>query len=205
MKRVLSLAAGLGLFVALSIPVAAGSGSGPPPLPTCHPAIVAPDGTVILPSTGPCTETDHFSDLMFLANPLPCPSPSVFDGWAIANFTGNGIQHVTVNAKDDFWITSTFTGRGSFTPILPVTTTPPNPPNITLDPSRPTLTGQLTTWFGVESNAKNFVMHDTAHFIGETQPPFPVQTVDLHFNNHFSTTGANPFVPHTIVMHLSCA
>lgn len=203
MKRVLSLAAGLGLLVALSLPVAADSGSGPPPMPTCHPAITLPDGTVI-PSTGPCTETDHFSDLTFLANPLPCPSSSNFTGWAIARFSGNGIQHITVNSKDDFWITSTFTGRGSFFPILPPDFTT-RPPKITLDPTRSTLTGQLTTWFGDESNAKNFVAHDTAHFIGETQAPFPVQRVDLHFDNHFSTTGANPFVPHTVVMHLSCA
>jgi len=47
--------------------------------------------------------------------------------------------------------------------------------------------------------------YDTAHFIGETQAPFHVQTVDVHFDNHLSTTGANPFVPNTVVMHLSCA
>jgi hypothetical protein len=202
MRRLSSLIAGLGLFVALSLPAFASSGSGPAPVPTCHPTITLPDGTVI-PSTGPCTETDHFSDLTFLANPLACPAGSPFSGWAIATFTGNGIQHVTVNAKGDSWFTTTFTGTGSFTPILmPDFST--TPPTITLDPTQPTLVGHLTMWFGFESNAKNFVAHDTAHFIGVTQAPFPVQKVDVHFADHFSSTGNNPFVPHTVVMHISC-
>jgi hypothetical protein len=161
-----------------------------------------PNGTVI-PSTGPCTETDHFSDLSFLASPLACPGGSIFNGWAIATFSGNGIQHITVNSKDDFWATSTVTGRGNFVPILPPDFTK-MPPTITPDPSRPTVVGQLTAWFGFESNANNFVAHDTAHFIGDTQAPFPVQTVDVHFDDHASSTGANPFVPHTVVMHISC-
>jgi len=202
MRRLSSVIAGLGLVVALSLPAVASSGSGPPPFPTCHPAITLPDGTVI-PSTGPCTETDHFSDLTFLANPLACPPSSNFSGWQIAAFVGNGVQHITVNATGDFWLTTTFTGSGSFTPIL-VPDFSTRPPTITLDPTKPTLVGQLTMWFGLEGNAKNFVAHDTAHFIGDTQAPFAVQTVDMHFADHFSTTGSNPFVPHTVVMHISC-
>ena len=203
MKKLLPLVASLGLVVALSLPVMADSGSGPPPLPSCHPAITLPSGQVI-PSTGPCTETDHFSDGSFIGTPLPCSGPAPFaSGWVSAVFFGNGVQHITVNAKDDFWFTTTFTGTGTFFPILPPDFTT-NPPTITPDPTRPAAAGQLTEWFGLESNANNFVFHDTTHFIGQTVAPFPVQTVDMHFNNHVSSTGQNPFVPHTIVMHLSC-
>jgi hypothetical protein len=202
MRKLLPVFAGLGLLIALALPASADSGSGPPPMPTCHPAITLPNG-VVIPSTGPCTETDHYSDFSFLASPLPCPGGSNLNGWAIASFSGNGVQHVTVNSKDDFWITQTFTGRGSFAPILPPDFTA-MPPKFTPDPTRATLVGQLTIWFGVESNANNFVVHDTAHFIGDTLAPFAVQTVDLHFADHLSTTAANPLVPHTVVMHISC-
>ena len=108
-----------------------------------------------------------------------------------------------MNSKDDFWFTTTFTGTETFFPILPPDFTT-NPPTITPDPGRPAAAGQLTEWFGVEGNAKNFVFHDTTHFIGQTLAPFPVQSVDLHFNDHVSSTPQNPFMPHTVVHHLSC-
>ena len=206
MKRLLPFVVALGLVAATSLPVAADSGSGPPPMPSCHPAMILPSGQVI-PSTGPCTETDHFSDGSFIGNPLPCTSPAPFSsGWVFASFSGNGIQHITVNSKDDSWFTATFTGTGTFFPILPPFTTfpPTGPPTIVPDPTRPAAAGKLTEWFAFESNANNFVFHDTTHFIGETLAPFPVQTVDMHFNNHVSSTGENPFLPHTIVHHLTC-
>ena len=203
MKRFLPFVLALGILVALSLPAGADSGSGPPPFPTCHPAITLPSGQII-PSTGPCTETDHFSDGSFIGTPLACAGPGPFSsGWVSAVFFGNGVQHITVNAKGDFWLTMTFTGTGTFFPILPPDFTA-NPPTIIPDPTRAAAAGQLTEWFGFEQNANNRVIHDTTHFIGETLAPFPVQTVDMHFQNHVSWTPAKLIVPHTVVHHLSC-
>lgn len=197
MKRLVPLVVAIGLLVALSLPAVADSGSGPPPLLSCHPAITLPTGQAI-PSTGPCTETDHFSDGSFIGTPLACPGPAPFaGGWVFGSFSGNGVQHITVNSKDDFWFTMTFTGTGTFYPVMP-------PPTFNPDPTRPAAAGKLTEWFGFEGNANNFVFHDTTHFIGETLAPFPVQSVDMHFNNHVSSVPANPFLPHTIVHHLTC-
>jgi hypothetical protein len=168
---------------------------------SCHPANFDYPGE---PSTGPCNETDHFSDGSFIGNPLNCPGPAPFaSGWVFGAFSGNGVQHMTVNANQDFWATFTFTGTGTFFPILPPDFST-NPPTITPDPSRPAAAGQITEWFGIEGNAKNFVFSDTTHFIGTTLAPFPVQTVDMHFNDHVSSTAQNPFVPHAVVHNLSC-
>jgi hypothetical protein len=187
MRKLIALAASLAVVVMLATPASANQ----PPVPTCFPGV------------GPCTETDHFTELTFLAGPMNCPPSSPFSGWAIGAFTGNAVQHITVNGAQDFWVTSTIEGQITFSPILPPDFST-NPPTITPDPSRPTIAGQATAWFGFEGNLKNFVFHDTGHFHGSTLPPFPTQSVDLHFQDHVSSTGANPFVPHTVVMHLSC-
>ena len=202
MRKCVALFASLVAMGAFASPAAAASGTGPPPPLTCHPANFDFPGE---PSTGPCTETDHFSDGSFIGNPLPCSGPAPFaGGWVFGAFFGNGVQHVTVNSKDDAWLTLTFTGTGTFYAIKPPNFST-NPPTFVLDPSRASAAGKLTEWFGLELNANNFVFHDTTHFIGETLAPFPVQTVDMHFDNHVSSTGQNPFVPHTVVHHLTCA
>lgn len=191
MRRILAFAAATVLFGGLALPVSAASGSGPPPNPTCF------------PSQGPCTETDHFSELSILGSPLNCPG--YFSGWVAIDVVGNGVQHITVNNAQDFWFTTTFAGTATVTPVL-VTITPnppPQPPTITVmpDPSRPVLTGNLTTWFGFEGNKNNFVVHDT----GNAQLTAPDGTTyDVHFNDQISSTGSNPFVPHRLVFHVTC-
>jgi hypothetical protein len=179
------------LFSLTAIPAAAGS-TGPPPIPTCF------------PGAGPCQETDHFSQLQFLGGPLNCPG--YFSGWSAVQATGEGIQHINVNGAQDFWETSTFTGAVVISPILVQVTPnpPPAPPTITVlgpDPNRPVLTGHLQSWFGFEGNRNNFSTSDTANFQGTSPDGTPYS---FHFNNHLNSTGNNPFVPHTIVMDISC-
>jgi hypothetical protein len=202
MRKCVALAATLVAMWAFASPAAAASGIGPPPPLTCHPANFDFPGER---STGPCVETDHFSDGSFIGTPLPCSGPAPFaGGWVSGVFFGTGVQHVTVNSQDDAWLTFTFTGTGTFYPILPPDFST-NPPGITPDPTRPAAAGQLTEWFGLELNSNNFVFSDTTHFIGQTLAPFPVQSVDMHFDNHANSTGQNPFVPRNMVHHLSCA
>jgi hypothetical protein len=174
-----------------AIPASAGS-TGPPPIPTC------------VPGVGPCQETDHFSQLQFLGSPLNCPG--YFSSWSAVQATGEGIQHINVNGAQDFWETSTFTGAAVISPILvQVTPNPlPAPPTITVlgpDPNRPVLSGHLQAWFGFQGNRNNFSTSDTANFQGTSPDGTPYS---LHFNNHLNSTGNNPFVPHTIVMDVSC-
>lgn len=186
MKKLLPLIVSLGLLVALALPASANQ----PPVPSCF------------PGAGPCTETDHFTELTILASPLNCPPGSPFAGWDIGSFTGNGVQHITVNGAQDFWFTTTLEGQITFMPILnPFATTPPS---ITPDPTRAGVSGQATAWFGVEANANNFVAHDTGHLIGSTLGPSPM-AVDVHFQDQVNSVPANPFVPHTIVSHVSCS
>src|ERR1700680_3327650 len=47
-----------------------------------------------------------------ITNVSTCPLP-VLNDWTLANFTGNGVNHLTVNNAGDAWSTSTFTGTGS--------------------------------------------------------------------------------------------
>lgn len=189
MRRILAFAAAACLFGGFALPVSAASGTGPPPTPTC--------------TVGPCQETDHFGELPILASPLNCPG--YFSGWAFIDVVGNGIQHVNINKAQDFWFTTTFTGAATITPILVlVTPNPTGPPTITVlgpDPSRPVLTGHLQIWFGFEGNRSNFSQSDT----GNLQATAPDGTTySVHFNDHINSVPANPFVPHTVVMHVSC-
>lgn len=176
-----------------AVPVSAASVQGPPPIPTC------------VPGAGPCTETDHFTELAFLGRPLDCQG--YFGGWVMISVTGNGVEHITVNKAQDFWFTTTFEGTASVTPVLVtvINNPPPQPPTITgvlRDYSRPVLTGHFQTWFGFEGNQNNFVGHDT----GNLQLTAPDGTTyDVHFNDHLSSTPANPFVPHTIVFDTHCS
>jgi hypothetical protein len=194
MRRIFAFAAAACLFGGLALPASAASGSGPPPIPTCN------------PGGGPCQETDHFSQLQILGSPLNCPG--YFGGWALLDVTGNGIQHINVNKAQDFWLTTTFTGAATISPLLVVTKPNPDPTqppiivSIAPDPSRPVLTGRLTTWFGIEGNKQNFVMSDTGN-VQATAPDGTTYTA--HFNDHANTVPGNPFAPHTIVMHANCS
>jgi hypothetical protein len=194
MKRLLLLPAFLALFLVAALPASAGSGSGPPPNPTCHPAM-GPG----VPSTGPCTETDHFSDLAFPASPFPGCGPQ---GWSFIVATGNGVQHVNVNQAGDSWFTSTFTGNAQIF-ALDIST-------FTVGPLQ--ATGHLTTWFGGEFNKQNYVLHDTGMFQGTTVTG---QSIFLHFVDHASSVPPNdlpsgppnvfpPTNAHTFFMKVVC-
>jgi len=190
MRRVLAFAAAAVMFGGLAAPASAASAPGPAPMPTC------------LPGAGPCTETDHFSQLTFLGWPLNCQG--YFGSWVLIDVTGIGVQHITVNKAQDFWFTTTFEGAVTAKGVLvTITPNPTGPPTFTIspDPSRPPLTGHFQTWIGFEGNQKNFVAHDTGN-LHLTAPDGTAYAV--HFNDHASSTAANPFVPHTLVMNTHC-
>jgi hypothetical protein len=189
-RYIWTLAAACCLFSLTAIPASAGS-TGPAPILTC------------VPGAGPCQETDHFSQLQFLGGPLNC---GYFSGWSSVQVTGEGIQHINVNGAQDFWETSTFTGAAVISPILVQVTPnpPPAPPTITMlgpDPNRPVLTGHLQSWFGFQGNQNNFSESGTANVQATSADG---TSYSLHLNDHLNSTGNNPFVPHTIVMDVSC-
>jgi hypothetical protein len=151
-------------------------------------------------STGPCTETDHFSELAFPATPIPGCGPQTL---TIIVATGNGVQHVTVNQAGDAWFTSTFTGNAQiFTPDFSK-----SPPLGALLAS-----GHLTTWFGGEFNKQNYVLHDTGMFQGTAVTG---ESIFLHFADHASSVPPNdlpsgppnvfpPTNAHTFFMQIVC-
>ena len=162
---------------------------------------------------GPCTETAHFTSEQQYVTPLTPPtSPTNCPSWVIAdipalNFTGNGVEHITVNAAQDGWNTSTFNGTGT------VTFYPPSSlANIVFDnqgnivsatvvgPPDAVLTGHITNWFGASFNNKSVVFHDTINFIGTNQSGAPM---NLHAVDHTSWNATTPpFVnPPTLDFH----
>jgi len=209
LRKLLASIAALFAFAFLSMPAVANSGSGPAPFPTCHPAIPANafgqgQPPFDLPSTGPCQETDHFGLSVFVPQPGgPCPAP--FPGPVVVIGHGNGISHSNVNAADDWWATSTFEGSADVFVLLGFDSNGPIPGALLA-------TGHQMQWFGNSLNAKNFVLHDTAN-IRITTLATPAQTFDLHFADHQSSTGGNPFVfgvppfaepNHIVFMKASC-
>ncbi len=210
MRKILALVAAVSALAFVSIPVAADSGTGPPPFPTCHPFIPANafgpgQPPVNLPSTGPCQETGHFGLSVFVPMPGgPCPPP--IPGPVVVMGQGNGIFHSNVNAADDWWATSTFEGSADVHVLLGFDKMGAPVPGALL------ATGHQMQWFGNSLNANNFVFHDTGN-VTLTTVATPAQTFDLHFADHFSSTGGNPFVfglppflepTHTVFMKASC-
>jgi hypothetical protein len=209
MRKLVALVVALFALAFLAIPAAANSGTGYAPFPNCHPAIPANafgpgQPPVALPSTGPCQETDHFGLSAFIAGPGgPCPPP--FPGFIAVLGAGNGISHSNVNAADDWWATSTFEGTADVHALLGFDN---NGPII-----GPLLaTGHQMQWFGNSLNANNFVLHDTGN-ITITTLTTPAQTFSIHFADHASSTGGNPYVfgvppfaepNHTVFMKTTC-
>jgi hypothetical protein len=191
MRRWLVLSICFALFGTLTLPVSAASGTGPPPIPTCHPGV------------GPCQETDHFGDLVFVGSPLPgCTSLA---GAALIETKGNGVQHINVNAAQDFWFTSTMVGP---THIIQGTAQFDQmgnyiPGTFVADNTLPTIDGQLQQWFGQSANKNNFSASSTGNFQGTNSNGV---SVSLHFNIHLNSTGSHPFVPNMSSFHfdVSC-
>ena len=82
----------------------------------------------------------------------------------------NGVIHVTLTANGGFHLTGTFTGALEFVPD---------------DPSKPTLTGRSTIWFGDNDNARSGVetVTFTVHAEGSDG-----STVRMHSAAHFSVS-----------------
>ena len=218
MRKLLAVVATVFALLLLSVPVAANSGTGQAPFPKCHPLIPANafgpgQPPADLASTGPCQETLHFGVSIFVPTPGgPCPPP--VPGPVVVVGHGNGIEHSNVNKADDWWTTSTFEGSADvFVLTLDANGNPVLDAN-----GNPVLgallaTGHQMQWFGMSLNANNFVFHDTAN-IRITTVGTPAQTFDVHFADHASSTGGNPFVfgippfqkppAHTVFMKASC-
>ena len=210
MRKFLAVVATVFALLLLSVPVAANSGTGQAPFPTCHPFIPANafgpgQPPVDLASTGPCQETLHFGESDFVPQPGgPCPPP--VPGPVFVRGLGNGIEHSNVNKADDWWTTSTFEGSADVFVL--------NGFDANGNPILGALlaTGHQMQWFGTSLNRSNFVEHDTAN-IRITTLGKPAQTFDIHFADHISSTGGNPFVfgippfqepAHTVFMKFSC-
>src|SRR4029077_588964 len=209
MRKLLASVAAICALTFLSIPVYANSGTGPPPFPNCHPAIPANafgpgQPPFDLPSTGPCQETDHFGLSEFVPQPGgPCPAP--FPGPVVVIGMGNGISHSNVNAADDWWATSTFEGSSDVHVLLGFDSNGPIAGDLLA-------TGHQMQWFGNSLNAKNFVLHDTGN-VSVSTVATPAQTFTIHFADHASSTGGNPYVfgippflepNHTLFMKVTC-
>src|SRR4029077_9089766 len=104
----------------------------------------------------------------------------------------NGVQHINVNASQDFWFTSTMVGA---TTIVQGTGTVGN---FTPDPTKPTFSGQLQQWFGESVNRQNVSVSATGNFQGTSSAG---ASVSLHFNTHLNTMGAKPPIPNMSSMH----
>ncbi len=185
MRRLLVLSICFALFGTLALPVSAASGTGPPPIPTCGPGL------------GPCQETDHFGQLTFLGNPLP-GCGEVFNEWALIDQRGNGVQHISVDAAQDFWFTSTM--EGTSTLILGTVTLDShgNPISFTPDLTKPTFAGQVQQWFGGEFNNKNKSISFTSNL---QMTGSDGSSLILHLNAHINSTGNAPFTPNPNSMH----
>jgi hypothetical protein len=186
MKSLLVFVACAALLVVGAAPASAASG---PPVPACHPGV------------GPCQETDHFSELVFIGSPLPgCQTvtePVLIDA------VGNGLQHITVNAAQDFWTTSTMEGAATVVQGSIGLDSNGNPVFIP-DGTKPTFSGHFQQWFGESINRSNASISGTTNFQGTSTTG---ASVSLHFNLHLNSTGAIPFAPNPSSMHfdVSCS
>ncbi len=190
MKSLLVLIACVALFVFAAVPAGAASGTGYPPPPTCH------------PGAGPCEETDHFGQYAFIGSPLP--GCTMVPGYVLIYTTGNGVQHINVNAAQDFWFTFTMVGPSTIVQGTALLDAHGNPISFTPDYSLATFSGQLQQWFGEQVNNNNRSLSTTANFQGVSSTGV---SVSLHFNIHLNSTAAAPTVPNMNSMHfdVSCS
>ena len=187
MKSAFVLIGCLSLLIVAALP--AGAASGPGPALSCHPGV------------GPCQETDHFGQSESFGNPLP--GCATLAGWALISTTGNGVQHMNVNAAQDFWFTFTMEGATTIIQGNVVLDANGNPVSFTPDASKPTFTGQLQQWFGAQGNNQNYSSSNTANFHGTSSTG---GSFSLHFTTHVNTTGSAPAVPNMNSLHfdVSC-
>jgi hypothetical protein len=200
-RRLARSARGFGILVAVAGVIVALSG-------VAASANTAPPQACGSTQPGPCTETDHFTQQLGFVTPIGQPSkPSncpafVLNDFPFLDFTGNGVEHVTLNKAQDFWATSTFTGKGTITLYPPsslANLSVDNNGNVTADivgPPDAVYSGKLQTWFGVSDNKQAGVVHDTINVQAADQAG---NSIHLHQNSHTSWSGGSePFVdpPH---------
>jgi len=182
-RRLIVLLAAVFASLIVATPVSANVASGP----ACYPGV------------GRCNGTDHFTQAAFPGMAIPaCSLPPV---WIEVN--GNGVQHITVNAAQDFWLTSTLEGTATIT-LLPFD----SQGHPIFGPGAPYATGHLTMWFGISANNQNYVVHDTGNVTATTTTGVPIS---LHFVDHASSIPpiSTPNFPtlsnaHTLFMKIAC-
>jgi hypothetical protein len=87
--------------------------------------------------------------------------------------TYNGVFHITTLPSGEFWLTNTLAGDFTLVPVAA---------------GLPTLMGHFAAWFGISSNERNAVFHDTLniHGTGSDGSVFTYHAV-MHFS--VSATG----------------
>jgi hypothetical protein len=125
-------------------------------------------------------------------------------GWALVDVIGNGVQHATVNAAQDFWLTTTIEGGATIVPGTVILDNHGNPISFTPDLTQPTFSGHLQDWFGVSINSQNMSISSTANFLGTSSAG---AAASLHINAHLNTTGSQPLLPNSNSLHfdISCS
>lgn len=99
---------------------------------------------------GTVTITQHAHNIVLFSNATTNPCTGA--PGTITAVSANEVQHetfFTAPGADEFWATETDEGTATFTPD---------------DPSGVSASGHFAAWFGISSNNKNGVVHDTNNF-----------------------------------------
>jgi hypothetical protein len=158
---------------------------------------------------GPCSETAHFSDFNEMNTPAPpgggCPAYLSTDFFTFVG-TGQGVEHINVNAAQDGRFTTTFTGSVTITAYLNGTVD--NDGNVTSvsnpDPNVLPFSGKITESFGASFNKQNAVFHAT---INISVSDANGDHIRVHFVSQQSfTPGSDPNgPPHTTFDKITCS
>ncbi len=142
-------------------------------------ALLVPVASVNAAAT---STTWHFTTLV---NPIPVTCAGPFTGITLAEATGNGVGHFTVNSTGD-WFTFTFAGDGTVTGALPGTV----------------FSGHITVWFGSEDNNQNTVQHAIFAFHGvNVADPSQTLQMEAHFNFTVNANGVVTATPIAVSCH----
>jgi hypothetical protein len=134
---------------------------------------------------GTVTNTEHVRGAVVFAeenNENPCTG----ELGTITGTAKNGVLHETTQADGEFWVTGTFEGTVTFTP---------------LNPEGVSFSGHFTIWFGAAGNQKNEVQHatNTFHLAGTDG-----SRVTMHGTEHVSTNARGEVKVSFEKLKLSC-
>jgi len=140
--------------------------------------------------------------MAFLGSPLP--GCSTLTNWALIDTVGEGVQHINVNAAQDFWFTATMVGATTIVQGTVVLDSNGNPISFTPDHSLPTFSGRFQQWFGESINNQSATVSATGNFQGTSSTG---AAVSLHFNDHINFTASQRLVPNLNSLHfdVSCS